>query len=169
MLLARRSSSTLKDSAKFNLGPKISLITRIQTKRVVHLLTNYIVGPVWQREILLDLEPTTQKFTPIRRKHLSKDISRNPKRIKTIKTTERVRNKLTGTRTSAHPANQEVNLGIPSNHIMGSTGITTSPWKLSPTSQATLASQDNLPWLPQDNWPWLPQGKMLPRCSHTTR
>ena len=120
------------------------------------MLINYIVGPVWQREILLDLEPTTRKFTSIGSKQLNKDISRNPKRIKMIKTPKGVRDKLTGTRTSAHPANQEVNLGIPFNHIMGSTGITTSPWKLSPTSQATLASQDNLPWLPQENWPWLP-------------
>ena len=92
------------------------------------MLINYIVGPVWQREILLDLEPTTRKFTLIGSKQLNKDISRNPKRIKMIKTPEGVRDKLTGTRTSAHPANQEVNLGIPFNHIMGSTGITTSLW-----------------------------------------
>ena len=124
MLLARRSSLILKDFAKFALGPKSSLIIRIQTKRVVHLLINYIVGPVWQSEILLDLEPTTRKFTSIGSKQPNKDILKNPKRTKTTKTPEGGRAKLTGAQTSAHPANQEVNLGIPFNYIMGSISIT---------------------------------------------
>ena len=121
------------------------------------------------REILPDPEPTTQKFTSIRNRQPNKDILRNQKRTKKTKIPEGDKAKLTGAQTSAHPANQEVYLGTLSNHTMGSTGITTNPWKLSLTSQAMLASQDNLHWLPQDNWPWLPQGKMLPCYSHTTR